>query len=182
MAVAYCVARAYQLPLELTYVRPLAQRLLLGSDVPLTLWLLDGYDEIDAADGMAEELRSAALQALLERRRPVADPARPPDASAAPVTLARPATSLAAALRLLVSQLHVAVTTRPAFAVAIGCLAYVRLEPLAREDVVSFASSALGGLKARPYLRLEARMASSTGFADALRTPVILQASEIIQR
>lgn len=39
-AVAYCVARAYLLPTDLRYVRPLAARLL-GSDAPKTLWLLE---------------------------------------------------------------------------------------------------------------------------------------------
>jgi hypothetical protein len=178
VAVAYCVARAYQLPLDFAYVRPLARRLLLGSDVPATLWLLDGYDELDAADSMAEELRTAAMQALLGRRRPQHGPERDvvPAANAQSEMSAPPAaTPLAAALRLLVSQAHTAVTTRPAFALSIGCLSYVRLEPLAREDVVSFASAALGGISSRPWGRLEARMASSTGLADSLRTPVILQ-------
>ena len=70
-AVAYCVARAYLFPTDLRYVRPLAGRLL-GSDAPKTLWMLDGYDELDAAEGMAADLREAALAALTVRKQTAA--------------------------------------------------------------------------------------------------------------
>ena len=217
-AVAYCVARAYLVPTDLRYVRPLAGRLL-GSDAPKTLWMLDGYDELDAAEGMAADLREAALAALTVRKQTAAaagrqgmqaavatadddepappgeaggaaaaaagadpsaaEPLNPTAAAAAAAAAAAPTfNTLTTALRLLISQAHTAVTTRPAFATSIGCSSYVRLEPLARADVADFAARALGGTRSRAWGRLQERMASSAALADALRTPVIMQVGE----
>lgn len=139
---------------------------------------------------MAAELRAAALAALTVRklansRRGDDDDASgvgtsTPSVDASPDAAPRAAQAtapLAIALRLLISQAHTAVTTRPAFATAIGCSSYVRLEPLSRVDVVDFCARALGGVGSRSWRRLQARMTSSLALADALRTPVIMQAS-----
>jgi hypothetical protein len=106
-----------------------------------------------------------------------AAPAAAVAADAAAAVTPESSSPLATALRLLIGQTHTAVTTRPAFATAIGCSSYVRLEPLARADVVDFASRALGGVGSKAWGRLQARMASSVPLADALRTPVIMQVS-----
>jgi hypothetical protein len=207
VAVGFCVSRAYQLPADPRYVLPLSQALF-GVSAPLTLWLLDGYDELDAAGGMASDLRATAMAAVSVRKQQrqqaagnaaasasdsmlgsATDGQRSPSEAAiehhvaSAATVAAPSSSASAtlaALRLLVSQSHVTITTRPAFAVALGCTSYVRLEPLARAEVASFCEKALGGSNSSTWARLRSRMAASDALADAMRTPVIMQVQRAI--
>jgi len=145
-----------------------------------TLWLLDAFDEVSGGEGMVDDLARAAASTH-------GPSGAAPDSHSMPTLRLSVAGDFAlqcachAVLRLLVTQPHVIVSTRPRFAQRLGLVRHVQLEKLNPTAVQAFVAAALAD-DAAANVALQQRMRDHAALLEAMCTPVLMHMAIEAQR
>jgi len=145
-----------------------------------TLWLLDAFDEVAGGEGMVDDLAQAAASTH-------GAGGAAPDSHVVPTlglsVVGDSALQCAchAVLRLLVTQPHVVVSTRPRFARRLGLVRHVQLEKLNPTAVQAFVAAALAD-DAAASVALQQRMRHQAALLEAMCTPVLMHMAIEAQR